>query len=300
METFSQKIDKISENIIYLLSIDSKISISDLAKKMNINRRIVENRYNHLFKEHYIKYLTVSNEKTKVRFTIYIKLSKIYPELIKKIREIPQLIKLKEMLGSYDLSLLVEMDSQNKADKIISRISNMLRNNILKFDVIRHEFEDTLGYKSFCHKNEFLSGYKLLMTNRISLTKDQETVLKHIKERPNFSYSDLRKEIKMSYRKLKDIINFLVSNNIIRFSIDPDYDMLGLEFHNILLKIIISKKKEFESYLVKHPRIHWFKRSIGRWDYVLSITAKNIAELVDIVREIREENIKYFSKCDQQ
>jgi DNA-binding Lrp family transcriptional regulator len=290
IETFSPKLDKISENIIYLLSIDSRQSISNLAKKLHMSRKIVENRYNRLFDIGYIKPLTISNEKSRICFTIYVKLSKIDNKILDKIKNISGLIKLKETLGAYDLSILIDVNSQKKADKIISRISNLLHNNIIKFDVIRHELEDTLGYKSFCKNSKFLLEYEQLVVSPISLTKDQETVLNFIRKKCDFNYSELQKETGMGYKKLKQIINFLVSNKVIRFSVDPDYDKLELEFHNVLLKIRVGKKKEFENYLRSHPRIHWIKRSTGIWDYILSVTARNINEFIDIVREIRSDN----------
>ena len=290
LQPHSPNLDVISENIIYLLSLDSRQSVSKLAKKLNINRKVVENRYNKLFNKGYIKYLTISNEKNRFCFTIFAKLSKIDANLIDRIKNIPGLLKLKETLGAYDISVLVDVNSQETMEKFIAKVSNMLHNNILTFDVVRHDIEDTPGYKSFCHNLNFLSEYKPLTQKSINLSKEQELVLRIIRKKCNFTYFDLQKQTKISYPKLKQIINFLVDNRVVRFSIDPDYEKLNLEFHNLLVKIKIGRKKEFEKYIINHPGIHWVKYSTGRWDYVLSVNARNINEFIDVAREIRAQN----------
>lgn len=42
MESFSPKLDNISENIIYLLSLDSRQTVSALANELKLQRKIVE------------------------------------------------------------------------------------------------------------------------------------------------------------------------------------------------------------------------------------------------------------------
>ncbi len=94
LQLFSPNLDVISENIIFLLSLNSRQSVSKLAKKLNINRKIIENRYNKLFNENYIKYLTISNEKNRFCFTIFAKLSKIDVDLIERIKKLNYILKL--------------------------------------------------------------------------------------------------------------------------------------------------------------------------------------------------------------
>ncbi len=44
LQLFSPNLDVISENIIFLLSLDSRQSVSKLAKKLNINRKMYGQR----------------------------------------------------------------------------------------------------------------------------------------------------------------------------------------------------------------------------------------------------------------
>jgi len=290
MATFSPNLDKISENIIYLLSLDSRQSVSALANELNLNRKIVENRVNKLFNEGYIKPLAITNESNRLRFTVLVKLNKIDETTLHSIKKLKGLLKLKETLGLYDLSILFSVYAQKDMEDTISKLSNILHNKIIAFDVLSHHFEDTLGYKSFCHDLSHLQKHQLLSPKLIVLSPDENAMLNTIKKNPSISYVDLGKQTGMNYLKLKEINQKLLQQELVRFSIDPDYDKLGLNFHNVLVKIKLGKKKSFERYLQSHPRIHWVKHSKGRWDYVLSVTARNINEFIDISKQIRADN----------
>ncbi len=290
MNTFSQKLDIESENIIYLLSLDSRQSVSTLAKELNLNRKIVENRVQNLFERGYIKPLLVINEKSRFRSTILVKLNKIDTGVLEKIKKINGFMKLKETLGLYDLSLLFDAVSQEEMESTISKVSNLLHKDMVTFDVLSHDFEDTMGYKSFCHAVGNLTKYKQLNPKSYALTEDEKKVLLSLKQNPRISYSSLEAETGITFVRLKKMMSDFLQSEIIRFTVDPNYDLLELQFHNFLVKTKLGKKDVFEQYIQKHPRVHWVKYARGRWDYVLSITAQTINEFIDITKQIRSEN----------
>lgn len=290
MKNYSPKLDIISENIIYLLSLNSRISISDLSNVLGINRRIVENRYKKLFQIGFIKPLLIFNYPSITKLTILLKLAKFDSVVLKDITQISKFVKVKETLGNYDLSLLCIVENKNQIQIILNKINKLLHNSIINMDIIYHDIEDTLGYKSFCHNHGLIKKNELLFNESYELNKEEHIMLNILKNNPLISYSDLIKETNWNYKKNKEIIDRLSANNVIRFSVDPDYIKLGLEFHNILIKINMAKRKEFENKIIMHPRIHWLKRGTGPWDYILSITSKSIQEFIEISREIRTDN----------
>jgi len=291
MQSFSPKLDVISENIIYLYSINSKLSVSELSKKLKVNRKIIENRTKRLYKQGFIKPLLIYNYTGLIKATILIKLSTFDDKVIEAIMQLKKLVKLKETLGKYDLSLLIITEDKKELDSILNKINALLHKNIINIDVIIHDLEDTSSYKSFCHKYELLREYKILDYNKKYVLNDEDKViLDQLILKPDLSYKDLIKITGWNYQKIKNIISNLLTKEIIRVSIDPDYNKLGLEFHNLLLKINLAKISDFEKNIIKHPRVHWIKRGVGVWDYILSVTARDISEFVDITREIRTQN----------
>ncbi len=290
MKSYSPKLDIISENIIYLLSLNSRISISDLSKVLGVNRRIVENRYKKLFQSGFVKPLLIFNYQNITKATILLKLAKFDSTILKAITQISKFVKVKETLGNYDLSLLCIVENKSQIQIILNKINKLLHNSIINMDVIYHDVDDTLGYKSFCHDAELIKRNELLFNESYTLNKEEHIILNIFKNNPLISYLDLIKETKWNYKKNKEIIDRLLANNIIRFSVDPDYKKLGLEFHNFIIKINLAKKEEFENKIIKHPRIHWLKKGTGSWDYILSVTSKSIQEFIEISREVRTEN----------
>ncbi len=290
MKTFSPKIDAISENIIYLLSLDSRQTVSSLAQKLGVNRKIVENRFKKLFSKGFVNYLTVSNEKNRTRFTMLLKLKEMNEETIGKLKKFGNLIKLKETLGAYDISILFDAYSLDEFNKTISQVTNLLHNSLITYDILPHDFEDTLGYKSFCHNPELFKQYLPLQSVKIELTLDEQQVLSLIKKQTNLPIKEIAKQTKKGYAKVKEILNKLEQNQIVRYTLDPNYNKLKLEFHNMFIKINLGQKEQFEKFLTNHPRIHWIKRCSGKWDYCLSITAQNMNEFVEITKEIRTQN----------
>nr|AQS33891.1 hypothetical protein [uncultured archaeon] len=290
METFSPKLDVISENIVYLLSLDSRRSISEISRLLSQPRKIIENRVGKLYRKGFIRSLLIYNYQSLFRATIFIKLSHFDKKSIDVIRKISPLIKFKETLGMYDLSLLVMSDKEEDLELIVGKINELFHNSILNLEVIYHDVEDTLGYKSFCHNLNLFNKYNFLIPKKQELNKEEKEILALLKSNPAISYKELEIKAKLGYKKIKEIISHLLENKIIRFSIDPDYTALGLEFHNLLVKVNLAKRREFEQNMIKHSRVHWLKRGTGRWDYILSIGARNISEFIDITRQIKSQN----------
>lgn len=288
-ETFSPKLDKIEENIIYLLSLDSKIPVKEVAKALGVGRKVAENRVAKLYETGAIKPLLIYNYYGLYKTTVLLRLSIFDEGTLSTVREISPIIKIKETLGMYDLSLLVITNNKREMDDILYRINKSLHNAILSMDIISHPIEDTMGYKSFCHKADLLQRYEMLSAD-VRISDDDVKVIDILKVNPHMSYKELIKKTGWTFKKLKSIIERLRRDKVIRFSVDPNYTLLDLEFHNILVKINLAKAKQFEANLMNNSRVHWVKRGAGRWDYILSVCAKNIAEFIDTSRKIRTLN----------
>lgn len=291
MKTFSPELDKKSENVIYLLSLNSRQSVSDVSKILLLNRKIVENRINKLYSQELIKPLLIYNHKGLIKATILIKLSNFDQQTIKNVEKVSNLVKLKETLGSYDISLFIITENEEELQEKLDQLNKLFHNSMQNIDVVKHDMEDTLGYKSFCHNTGLLSKYRFLNTDkRYELTEDDRKLISLLKIKPDISYRNLIGLSKLSYLKIKKTISNLSDKGIIRFSIDPNYNKLGLEFHNALIRINQAKKEEFERNILKNRHVHWFKSGSGRWDYILSICSRDVSEFIDISRDIRTSN----------
>lgn len=290
-QTFSQNIDSVSENIIYLLSLNSRMSVTGVSRTLGVPRRIIEHRIKKLYQKGFMKPLLIFHYPTLTKATILIKLSRFDTHVIKSLIELERFVKVKETLGEYDLSLLVITEDSKDLDRILTKIDTMLHDSIQKLDVIYHDAEDTLGMKSFCHDAEILKRYTMLSPSKSYIvTNEDKKIIDCLKHTSLISFKELSKTSELGYQKISETVARLLDKEIIRFSIDPEYEKLGLEFHNILVKINLAKRSAFEGSIIRHPRVHWVKKGTGAWDYVLSVTARDIGEFIDITRDIRTQN----------
>ena len=124
-ENFSPLLDKTSEDIIYLLSLDSRQSISDLARTLHISRRIVEQRYNKIFAKKYVKPLLIANFANTLKVTVFLKLVPFDTKILEELKKIKSLVKAKETLGQYDLSLLFFPKHKEELDTILHHINTL-------------------------------------------------------------------------------------------------------------------------------------------------------------------------------
>lgn len=288
--TFSQISDEKSENILYLLSLDSRQSVSDIARTLRLKRWQVESRVNKLLDNGFMKYLTVNNAPPGLRVTILAEVRVLNEELLETLRTVPTLLKLKETLGMYSISILCDVSSHNEMNSVIKQVSDILHKNTLRFDVLVHDWEDALGHKSFCHMPRLLNDYSPIRPAQRKATEEEARVLELLKRDTCMSFRKLSEKADMDYKSLKSVMGALRKDGFLRCTVDPDYHKLGLQFHNMLVKIEPAAVEDFESYITTHPRVHWVKHSLGRWDYVLSIVSHSIYEFIDIIRQIRTDN----------
>ena len=289
---FSQLIDKKSENIIYLLSLDSRRPISDIARDLGLSRRKVELRVQKLLDKGFIKHYVVFNMPPNFRVSLFLKLRSMYPGLLEKLQSIPAVSVVKETLGFYDIFCLLRIASREEMDAVVQEIGRLVHGNVLLMDVLPHDWTVTLGYKSFCHRPELLKQFKNIHPSDRDITKREEQTISLLRREPQIPYSRLAEGVGVDYSTVRRTIQGLQRDGFLRFSIYINYPKLGLQYDYMLAQIEPDAREEFERYCQSHPRVHWLKFSRGRWDYVLSIVSRNNDEFIDTTRQIRTENAK--------
>ena len=120
------------------------------------------------------------------------------------------------------------------------------------------------------------------------------------------SLIDIAARVKLSKDAVKYRINKLVANNVITgFTIVVNPPSLG---YPIMTRILFSltnltpkREEEFVNYLKKNGNIIHISSVSGMWDYFVTVAAKDLGELDEVVREIRRkfsDIIKEFITTD--
>ncbi len=273
-----------------MLSLDCRQSVSSIARTLRMNRWQAESRIKRLLDNGFVKYMAVNNAPPRIQITILAEVRVLDSELLEKLRALPTLLKLKETLGMYSISILCDVASQNEMNLIVKQVSDILHKNTLRFDVLVHDWEDALGQKSFCHTPHLLNKYSPIRPMKREPAGDETRVLELLRKDTCMSLRRLSERAGLDHKTLKNIMRTLRKDGFLRCTVDPNFHKLGLQFHNLLVKIEPAAVETFENYITTHLRVHWVKHSLGRWDYMLSIVSHNISELIDIIRQIRTDN----------
>src|SRR3989338_5930530 len=286
-DTYSQILDEKSENIVYLLSIDSRMPVADVAEALGLKRNQVDRRLQRLLREGFVKYYTVNNAAAGFRATILLRLRRIDEELLTTFQSIPSVRFVRETLGVYDLQLVCFVSSREELDALVQKVGKLAHGRILRFDVLPHDWTSPLGYKAFCHNQELLQRFRFTVPGSRKVSAREQEILEALKKQPVASYRELAKSTGTGFRTLREALDGLRKDGLVRFSVFLNYPKLGLQYDYMLCQAEPSRRAAFEKYLVSHPRVHWVKRGQGRWEYVISIVSRNNAELIDTTWQLR-------------
>lgn len=297
-ETFSRYLDKLSENIVYLLSIDCRRPLTEMADELGVTRRKVENRVEKLFANGFVRSAIVNNAPPAIYVTILVELRFITQPLIDKIRKLPTLTVFRETTGMYDFSITCHPPSREAVGELVRRVSALLHRNTINFDVLPHEFMGALTYESFCHKPELRKEFSMIRPADREVTAQEAKVLRALETDARMSYRDISRVTGIHYERVSDAVAALKKDGFLQCTLYPDYRKLGLEYHYYLARVEPLKRQEFEDYITKHPRVHWVKPCVlgfSRWDYVLSVVAQSTDDYIDLTRQIRTDNQSILS-----
>ncbi len=293
ISTFSNYLDPLCENIVYLLSLDCRTSTSKLADELGVTRRKVETRVERLFSEGFVRPALINNAPPATYVTILMELRAIKQPIIEKIRKLPTLTVFRETTGMYDFSVVCRPPSWSAVREVVNKVSTLLHRNTINFDVLPHEYMSALTYASFCHKAELKKEFSMVRPAKREITKWEIKVLKALETDARMSYREISKQTGIRFERVSKIVSALKNDALIQCTIYPDYRKLGLEYHYYLARVEPLKRQQFENYITEHPRVHWVKPCIpgfSRWDYVLSVVAQSIDDYIDTTRQIRTDN----------
>jgi DNA-binding Lrp family transcriptional regulator len=291
-EQICPELDDISKNILYLLSLDSRMSVSQMSKSIGVSRKKVDVRVNRLLREKIITPIMISNYQCKIG--VFLRLSSFEKDIIERLKEIENIEEVISSLGYYDFYLVLSSNNDYKIDKVIKKINKIAKGNILNMDILNDLKERRLYYKEF-KNTETERQIPIDFENNFSkLNKDQILLLKILKKDPLKDYRGLIISTGWSFKKIKNLLGGLVRERFIKFSIDIDFKKIGLEYNEVLVRINKAIRERFEERLVNNPNIFRIKQGVGRWDYILSFYSADIEQFINLTQDFRIENKEFL------
>ncbi len=316
------KLDLTYRKILFLLGTNPRFSIEKISKITRLSRDVVAYRINKL-KE--LKILTGAITLLNpwalgvaINYTIYLQMQNIEKE--KEQELIDFFVAHKHIRwvstcgGKYDMGLVVNtrnIEQFNKIFmKIIEKCGDYLKDYIICVPFGEHYCYPYFLIEDFKHKDkidltdkypgkpdssfqkEIIAAHKTPQRYEpIKLDKKDTEILKLLETNADMKVSEISKKINLSSSSVMQRIRRLIKERVIlRFYPMISYSLIGLQWNMLFLNLRNYDEKrlrQLENYLIKHPHIVWFVKSIGKWNYEVSVFAKDASHYHKIVVDIR-------------
>jgi Lrp/AsnC family leucine-responsive transcriptional regulator len=303
-----RRLDLTNRKILYLLSMNARLSYSTLARMLKIKREVVAYRIKRLEEEGFLHGFFTLIDTTRFGYNmhmLYIKFFNIISEAkIKEyIHSIHEVTRVKDCAGDYDMQIVFSTKTIEELDialdKIISKFSpnikdyvilSMIEENFLGLGMLLSEEEKKqlkiYEKKGSSFQKEFESAKKT--STVVELDDKDKNILNILKLDARISIKDLSKKIGIAPIAVENRVKRLIKEKVI-LSMYPLFDIseLGYQWWKVFFQVRNIKKEEFIEYLKTHDNISWYIKFIGRWNYQFSLFARDNAEFHKILNDIR-------------
>ena len=292
-------LDKLDRSLLYELDKNSRIPVAQLAKKLRHSRETIVYRLNRLVENKIItKFITTINP-CKLGyeiFKIYLKLENAKDErerCIEYLKHYEKIYWICVCHGVWDLVFSVfAKDSQEfyeLRNELVARFKTIIVQKEIGTFVDAYEYPKKFLIDCKSESDYVIIGGKIANNSIDEIDKKIVEVLANDARIP---ISILSKKLNSSPRITRNKIQKLEKLGIIlRYRIDLNLQLLGLEFYKAIIYVKdLSKKKEQQliEYTRKHPNIIYYVRSIAPWELEIECIVKNHQQFISIIEELRD------------
>ncbi|MDP2926244.1 MAG: Lrp/AsnC family transcriptional regulator [Nanoarchaeota archaeon] len=289
------KLDLKDKKILRILSSNSRISLTQISKKVALSRDAVNYRIKNYEKKGVIQgYRTIVdiNKFSYNNYHLFIRLNnpsqEIEKNFLKRLIKYPFIRAIIKFSGNFDFEIAIVAKNIEELDLSINKVINA-------FSGIVQDFEILTVIKTYIQEGFPLNfkEYKITRNpkNKNKIDKKDIEILKIIGENATIPLYKIADKVKLSadaiaYR-IKNLIN---SEIIIKFVPIINYTSLGYSLHTLLLNISsLDEKKEkiLRSFLSNNENVLWAVKTIGRFNVLIYLLVKNIEELQETVLKLR-------------
>ena len=292
------KLDLKDKKILTLLDEDSRLSNSQIAKRVGLSKPAVEYRIQRFHKNNIIFAYYSVIDFTKLgysQYKIYFKFQDTTLEDEQKIinywDKSNNSVWVAQIRGRWDLAVSVIAGSNFEFGKVLSEFMNKFSKFILEKDVLLTEYSPIYSreYLTETKISEFVYG---IPSKIYKLDDTDKKILKELSKNARINIVDLAEKTKLS----RDIINYrlkkLIKEKIIvQYRCYLNLQNLGVNHYKIIFRtknLDGQFEKEIKSYVTQHKKATQFLKLIGSWDLEIEFETENGDELYKILTEIRK------------
>ncbi len=304
------KLDLKDKKILFELDKNSRIHLSELARKVRLSKEVVFHRINNLIKRGYIlRFQTViSTYRLGYQsYKIYFKLQNLTKE---KRKQIQDFFMKNEMVywvgncqGRWDLIIALWSKSIQDFGKFEDEILNKFSDYILEKEVTASRKTVQYNRRWFYHDKldptETTFGENL---GKIKLKDTDIEILKYIAKNARIKITDLAKKLKVSVTVARYRLKQLEKNKVIigyKYALNPRLMNYETCKSFISLKNVTKEKRnQLINYCKLNPNIINIVLTIGSWDMEIELEVKNFEQYYQIMNDIQEKHNNIIKSYD--
>ncbi|MBI4453296.1 Lrp/AsnC family transcriptional regulator [Candidatus Woesearchaeota archaeon] len=301
------ELDLTDRKILYLLSLNARFSESSIAKSLNLSKEVVHYRIKGLQKKDFLHgFITLINTEKLgyITHSVNVLLHPSYNQQellnyllsdkrVTHLKHLNSLVNLQFGMTAATIREFMEFFDAfvNKHHAIIKdyAISTILEDHFMGLDFLVEDIKErpTISeHKGSSFQNLFFSQKKGIV--KID-AKDKE-ILHHLKLNSRISLVQLAQDVKLATTSIQKRLANLVEQKVIKHFIPyASFSYLGYQWYELYLRKKNIDESSFIHYLRQEPKIVWLSKRLGRWNYHISIFAKNNTEFNEVVQRLQEQ-----------
>jgi Lrp/AsnC family leucine-responsive transcriptional regulator len=311
------KLDKKDKGLLTLLYLNSRMSFTQMGKKLKLSSSAVERRLRQLRKNGIVSlmFADVNLAKLGLRgYRLYFKFdvmdSKMEKEVLELFESFPRTLWGVICEGEYDVLWRIVAKDEIDVENAINLMTEKFGKRIIEKTVA------TTTYQTYLSWNRAFGGerhpeFPLERVTEAEKFDDIDMkILAALYGNARETTVDLAKLVKLTPDAVQYRIKRLTKGGfILGYTTWYDAKKLGLEYYKILIGfrgMTAGKEKKFLEFCLEHDNVVFLNKTIGSWDIEVDILVEDTAELHEFIKDIKTRfgqligSHKYISAIEER
>ncbi|MBI2629673.1 Lrp/AsnC family transcriptional regulator [Candidatus Pacearchaeota archaeon] len=296
-----RKIDYFDRKILFELDRNTRISATELGKKIRKSKQFVDYRIKKLEEDNILRGYVSVIDYSKLGYLsvrVYFKFHNLNPEEQEKLEN--ELIKDKEVWwlvtleGAWDVGYATAvkniLDFYDYWDKIMKKYRKYIINHsIVVYTHIRQYPKSYIIDKNNSDEGTLVGASKI----KAKVDDMDINILRFISNNARASLLEIADKIKSSPQVVRSRLNKLQQSGVIQgYRALIDVSFLGYRYYKVYINLVhIDKLNELGQFCKQHPNILNVNRTIGGRDFEIELQAKSFEQFDSIMKELRSKFI---------
>jgi DNA-binding Lrp family transcriptional regulator len=304
-----RELDSKDHKILYHLFLNSRQSLSSIAKKVGLQKSVVEYRIKRLQTNGIIKKFNAMVDVFKLGFSVYrlnIVLQYTSPdkenEIINHFVNHNNTWSIASTKGRYDLIITILVKSPNYFYSFYEQTLRQYRNYFK--EICFSQLYESFGYEHSLLLNELSTSHERTYEYRdngqtVDVDLVDYKILNILVKNTRTNSVDLANQINVSTVTIHSRIQKLIKSGVIkRYSITMDINKLGLRQFIVNLSLRdYMKRNQIIGYLNDNPFLWEINKAIGGCDLEITLYATNFEHFYHVMEDLRKkfsDDIAYY------